>query len=295
MKIIVSNWRVGIFRMLMVGPVGLALVACGGTGTDSSASIPVVTAGAGQPIPEPTPTPTPTPTPSPTPTPTPMPTPTPTPAPSPTPTPTPTPAPITALRGVVAEGDSISVFWPGSYTGIYARTHPTVEYRGTAVGGAGIDNPGNGNGLIQRLAADLALHPAVVTVLIGANDLGGAESVDSWLASLWSYSAAVKATGAKVVICTVLPIYIPSNPTYTTIHNSRRVIANAAIRAAVGTRIDAVVDFAADPVMGPDGAARDNSLYIDGVHPTDATVAVMDGQTRLAAIYAPVLDNVLAR
>lgn len=202
-----------------------------------------------------------------------------------------------ALHGVVAEGDSISYFWAGSYTGIYARTHPTVEYRGTAVGGSGIDNPGNGNGLIQRLAADLALHPAVVTVLIGTNDLGGAESAQAWLDSLWSYVAAVKASGAKVIVGTVLPLYNAANASYTATHNSRRAVVNVAIRAAVGTRIDGVADFAADPSMGPDSAARDPSLYHDGTHPSDATIVGggLDGQSRLAAIYAPVLDRVLAQ
>src|SRR3954466_15582473 len=50
---------------------------------------------------------------------TPTPTPTATPTPTPTPSPTPTSAPATSGL-VLSEGDSISIFWAGNHTGIYA-------------------------------------------------------------------------------------------------------------------------------------------------------------------------------
>ena len=78
--------------------------------------------------------------PDPTPTPTPAPTPTPTPAPAPAPVPTPSPTPVPAgLSGVLSEGDSISYFWGGSHTGIYAASH-NVAYYGKAVGGSGLND-----------------------------------------------------------------------------------------------------------------------------------------------------------
>jgi hypothetical protein len=72
----------------------------------------------------------------------------------------------------------------------------------------------------------------------------------------------------------------------------RRVDVNAAIRAAVGSRIDAVADYAADPVMGPDSAACNLALYKDGVHPTDNETPD-DGQAKLEVIYQRAVDSLL--
>ena len=63
----------------------------------------------------------------------------------------------------------------------------------------------------------------------------------------------------------------------------------------MGVHIDAVIDFAADPVMGPDSAAQDKTLYHDGLHPTDGCGMGCGGQGKLAAIYTPVVDRLLAQ
>jgi lysophospholipase L1-like esterase len=228
----------------------------------------------------------------------PLPSPTPSPSPMPSPSPTPAPSPAATLRGVVAEGDSISYKWAGSYTGIYAAARPSVEYHGAAVGGSGISNPSTGNGLMQRLPAVLARQPAVLTILIGANDLTNTSQYptpEDWLNALWDYVARVKATGAKVAIGTVLPVYFENSPFVTNLHNGRRHIVNAAIRSAVGSKIDAVIDFAADPVIGPDVAARDKKLFSDGIHPTDPSLGAGSGQERMFIVYAPVLNKLIAK
>ncbi|WP_198355503.1 SGNH/GDSL hydrolase family protein [Sphingomonas sp. MA1305] len=192
----------------------------------------------------------------------------------------------------MSEGDSISVFWGGSHTGIYAALHPNVPFAGKAVGGSRISDS-NGNGLVQRLTTDLALQPGYVTILIGANDLGDGNyaSADLWLNALWAYVATVRASGAKVAVGTVLPICVAGFPQYVATHNARRAIVNPAIRQAVGTRIDAVIDFAADPDMGPDTAACDTRWYKDGLHPTDGANDFTGGQGRMARIYSDALDK----
>ncbi|MGK6322569.1 SGNH/GDSL hydrolase family protein [Sphingomonas sp. DT-51] len=218
----------------------------------------------------------------------PEPTPSPSSAPSPSPAPDPAPAATTPVgNGVVSEGDSISVFWGGNHTGIYAASHPKVTFHGKAVGGSGV------NDLEARADADLALHPRVLTVLIGANDLQGASGARAWLEQLWRYTARFKAAGIKVAVGTLLPINIPEQPRYTALHAERRQIVNAEIRAAVGHEIDAVIDFAADPVMGPDAAPLDKTLYKDGLHPTDGAPGGAGGQGKLALIYAKALDALL--
>jgi hypothetical protein len=69
--------------------------------------------------------------------------------------------------------------------------------------------------------------------------------------------------------------------------NTARVPYNAGLRAAVGTKIDGVIDFAADPVMGTDAAPCDTALFQDGLHPTEV------GQANMAVIYGPAVDRAL--
>lgn len=183
----------------------------------------------------------------------------------------------------MAEGDSISLLSPVGYTGIYSLARPTLRFIDTAVAGSGVRT------LIDRAPADLARNPAVITVLIGANDLGGDDTAEEYIALLWQYVATLKASGAKVALSTVLPTYWADYPQITTRHNTKRIAVNAAIRAAVGTRIDAVIDYAADSDIGTDAAATNRIWYQDGIHPTEL------GQARMAIIYAPVVDRLLGR
>ncbi|MBY9062903.1 SGNH/GDSL hydrolase family protein [Sphingomonas yunnanensis] len=203
------------------------------------------------------------------------------------PTPAPSTAPAASGSGVLSEGDSISVFWGGSHTGLYAASHPKVTFHGKAVGGSGV------NDLAARADADIALHPRLLTVLIGANDLQGASGARAWLEQLFRYTARFKAAGVTVAVGTLLPVNMPDQPHYTSIHNERRQIVNAELRAAVGHEIDAVIDFAADPVMGPDTAPLDKALYKDGLHPTDGAPGGVGGQGKLALIYAKAVDALL--
>lgn len=271
-------------RSMLTGVALFALAGCGGGGSASSAGSngPVVV------VPPATPTPTPAPSPTPTPT--------PTPTPVPTPTPTPTASPVGGvLSGVLDEGDSISVFWGGNHTGIYAALRPNVPFYGRAVGGSGLAS------MAARFDADVVFKPKVVTILIGANDVSSIGAVGSpyqtgqqYLDGLFSYAAKWRASGAKVLFGTVLGQCQSGNPNgVNDRQNTNRIPVNAGIRAAVGTKIDAVIDYAADPVMGTDAAACDKTLFQDGVHPTDGAGLGIGGQGKLAAIYAPVVDRAL--
>ena len=148
----------------------LALTGCGGGSGGSS----------GQSVSPPSPAPTPAPTPAP-------------PPPSPPPPPTPT------GPDVLSEGDSISVFWGGNHTGIYASTRPNLSFRGLAVGGSGMAQ------LEARKAVVLNAHPKVVTVFDCANDMLNFATAQDFVTVLFSYVADVRATGAKVAVATVSP------------------------------------------------------------------------------------------
>ena len=102
-----------------------------------------------------------------------------------------------------------------------------------------------------------------------------------------------KATGAKIALGTILPQCVAGQDVNNAAINANRVPINDAIRAAVGTKIDAVIDYAADPVMGPDAAACDTTLYMDGLHPTDGALGGVGGQGKLYVDYQPVVDRLL--
>lgn len=204
---------------------------------------------------------------------------------------TPTPSGKVVL---MSEGDSISVFWGGNHTGIYAATRPDQTHIGRAVGGSAVQN-NNGISLVERFDADMALKPTHMTVLIGANDMTNwmdASDPNSqptaWLNSLWSYTDKVRAQGIKVAVGTMLPQCYPTNQAYNDSFSRRRAIVNPAIRAAVGTHIDGVIDFAADGTIGDDADACDTNKYSDGVHPS------FTGQQRMAVIYGAAVDTLVS-
>jgi lysophospholipase L1-like esterase len=187
---------------------------------------------------------------------------------------------------VAAEGDSISVYAPGNYIGLYDNARANVTVCGLAVGGSDIER------VKARVSGVTNCNGEVVTLLIGANDLYNGQmsiTVDMWLAKVWAYTDSLRAQGYKVAVGTILPQHGVNGTAYIAEFTRRRPIANAAIRAAVGKHIDAVIDFAANPTIGPDSAAQNPALYPDGLHPSASAQATM------ATVYGPVVDKLLAQ
>lgn len=181
--------------------------------------------------------------------------------------------------GGASEGDSISVFWGGTHPGMFASRNPAVGLVGYAVGGSGI------NDLVARKQAVINANPAYLTVLIGANDATGYATADDWINALVSYTDSIKAAvGAKVMVGTLLPQC--NKATF----NTRRDEINARIRARLGTKFDAIADFAAASEFDQASDACNTTVFQpDGVHPTDPTQVGggADGQSRLLAVYEP--------
>ena len=212
------------------------------------------------------------------------PSPPPTSAPPATPSP-PSPPPVAAAGDgkivVVTEGDSIAVTWGGNHTGMYGSSRSDIEFHGLAVGGSGLIN------LISRIDAVLAFKPDLVSVHIGANDLASYATAQAYADALKVYVDQIRATGAKVVVTTVLPQQLGDASIK---HNAlRKELANI-IKSA--NWIDGVADFAADTAMGPDSAPFNLALYSDGLHPTDGTQGVGEGgQVKLFRIFKPAMDK----
>ena len=208
----------------------------------------------------------------------------PSPAPAATPSP-PSPPPVAAAGDgkivVVTEGDSIAVTWGGNHTGMYSSSRSDIEFHGLAVGGSGLNN------LISRIDAVLAFKPDLVSVHIGANDLASYASAQAYADALKVYVDQIRATGAKVVVTTVLPQQLGNASIK---HNAMRKELASLIKSA--NWIDGVADFAADPAMGPDSAPFNLAFYSDGLHPTDGTQGVGEGgQAKLFRILKPAMDK----
>jgi len=216
------------------------------------------------------PIPTPTPTPAPTPTPTPAPTPTPTPAPTPTPTPTPS-----GPFRVAAEGDSITAA-PDSYANVWAGNNPSLPFQNTAIGGS-VFRTGS-TPVVDRISSVLGFGANLVTLLIGANDFNTYASAQAYADDVFTYTDQIKASGAKIVLGTILP------RTGRAGWNTARAAFNTIVRNAVGSRIDGILDFDTTP-LGVDGAENDTELFGDGLHPTSA------GQATLATVYNATVNS----
>ncbi len=194
---------------------------------------------------------------------------------------------------VLAEGDSITFGQGSTNARSYVQRACLLAANGvamadTAVSRATLGAPGDGpgvNSLYGRLEDDARLiferragRKVVLTVLIGRNDLVGYGSAGAkaYADDLARYVGAMRGAGADLVVVATL---LPSDwAPFTAVRGE----LNAILRRPGWARahgIDALADFAASPIMGPDAAARDRTLYVDGIHPTDK------GYEALAPIY----------
>lgn len=108
----------------------------------------------------------------------------------------------------------------------------------------------------------------IFSAMIGGNGFAaaGTQALLDQITALAAYYDTFRNAGWSVICITWPP---RTTPTF----NPARNQVNTAMRGWQGTHCDAIADFAADPVAGPDAAASDTSLYSDGIHPTVSTNA----------------------
>ena len=172
-------------------------------------------------------------------------------------------------RKMAVEGTSISV--GGASFSLYKNIASTpITFTAFATNGATIAN------IISRVASvDAVYSPGdlnLLTIEFGANDFqtGLQATHEAALENLFVYCDARRAVGWKVIMGTLL-----SESSAHTTYLAARAYINPLIRAAVNVRIDAIIDWAADPIIGPDAAGNDTSLYSDGIHVTSKGSAIM--------------------
>ena len=144
--------------------------------------------------------------------------------------------------------------------------------------------------MVSRFAADItAKHPALVSILAGANDIGAVSNPDAAAITnnLQSMVSAATADGSKVILCTLLP----RNKTPGVPLDSGQVTALNSVNAWIRTRAVAgsvwVADWTVQMSVG-DGVTPNSSYFTDDLHPNSAGYEVM------ASVYTPVLGQVRA-
>lgn len=180
-----------------------------------------------------------------------------------------------AKKYYLAEGDSITAAAYSYANTVFANatTPPVFVATNYSMSGSKLINQ-----LLPRAPfVDAALPSAkggdkyIMSVLIGANDLSSTDAA-TYITQLRAYCSARVAAGWTLLLCTILPVN--GNATF----NSRRAVVNADIRANMAAYgATAIVDFAADPTMGPDDSQTTNpTLWVDVTHPNAAGHAILE-------------------
>lgn len=189
----------------------------------------------------------------------------------------------------VSEGDSITAGGTGgsvSYSRRYFNDNvPRVVFRNASLGGrdmAGVI--ANAATVDAFLTTYLFCQNNILSVLVTANDF--ANNVNTILTNLASYCDARRAAGWKVAVGTGIPRGPGGSGSAAT--ETWRATFNATVRTWVGVHCDAIMDFAADPIMGDYAQTTNATYFIDQIHPTDI------GQIRLKDIAKYALSGLTA-
>lgn len=166
---------------------------------------------------------------------------------------------------------------------MYSVSRGGMEWYGLAVGGSSLET------MVSRQAAVLAAKPDLVSIYIGSNDIAITSkfpTVDSFIAQLKAYVDPIRASGARVVICTLLPKQTADTAGSARFNVIRKEF-NEKIRKAEW--VDGIADFGASTIIGFDEAPYNLVLFqSDGQHLTKV------GHENAYVLYRPVMDKLFA-
>lgn len=193
-------------------------------------------------------------------------------------------------RALFFEGDSITAGGHagggGDFVSLVSAAMPAVTVTNYATSGADVSTLASraattDSGIATALVAgkEVILH-----VFLGANDIAAGTGA-TFLNNLRAYIDARRAAHSdlKIVVATALSKTADGDGGVA--FDIERAIANPGIRAWLGSRANAISDFAADARIGANGAATNLTYFDDGIHPINAGHAIM-GPIATAAINA---------
>lgn len=113
---------------------------------------------------------------------------------------------------------------------------------------------------------------AILMVQVGTNDAAIGRTDSQVVADLWTYCDARRAAGWRVVVFTLTDRTDAAVSAAQAAFDAKRASVNTSIRSGWATHADALVDLAADVLLGANGAAN-NATYFsaDRVHYTALT------------------------
>lgn len=205
--------------------------------------------------------------------------------------------PVVGPPLVVFIGDDVSANWGGGQEGLAFAEHPNWINRG--VGGQKSDE------VLARFQTDVIdLHPEVVHILVGTNDVypgwslfpSGANAIDS-AANVEAMVRMAQANHIHVILATIPPwgcnassCPLAETDDSTLSRYERIDIWNAWIELYALSQGIPVVDYHS-ALLGPDGEHYEPDLTMDGVDPSAAGYVVMTPMVKnvidaISSLYA---------
>ena len=183
-----------------------------------------------------------------------------------------------------AAGEARVVFMGNSITDGWARLFPTA-FPGKPYIGRGISGQTTPQMLVRFRADVVALHPKVVVILAGTNDIAGntgPSTLEMIEDSFMSMVQIAKAHHIRVVLSSVLPVY--DYPWKPGLAPAPKIIAlNAWLKRYASETGEIYLDY--HTAMADSRGGLPPNLARDGVHPTE------DGYR----IMAPLAEDAIAR
>ena len=178
--------------------------------------------------------------------------------------------PLAGQSRVVLMGDSITEGWP--------ELHPAF-FDGTGYIGRGISGQVSAQMLVRFRQDVIDLHPAVVVINAGTNDVAenqGPYSEDFAFGNIVSMTELARANGIAVVLTSVLPAAAFRWRPAITDAADKIAALNARIKAYAEAQGIPYVDYYTPMVVSDASRALNPAYSNDGVHPTAAGYAVME-------------------
>jgi acyl-CoA thioesterase-1 len=174
---------------------------------------------------------------------------------------------------VVFMGDSITEIWP--FHGPYPLAKDNEFFPGKFYVNRGISGQTTPQMLVRFRQDVIDLHPKVVVILAGTNDLAGntgpetAEDIEN---NLKSMSDLAHANGIQVVLCSILPVY--DYPWKPGLQPAPKIVAiNQWMKSYAAEKGYVYVDYYSAMVDARGGLPA--NLSKDGVHPNEAGFKIM--------------------
>ncbi len=179
-----------------------------------------------------------------------------------------------AELGPPRAGEQRVVFYGNSITDAWAKYFDSM-FPGKPYVGRGISGQTTPQMLVRFRQDVVSLHPAVVVILAGTNDIAGntgpstLEMIEDNLASMVEIA---KANDIRVVLSSVLPVY--DYPWKRGITPAPKIVAlNAWMKEYAGSHDVVYLDYF--PAMADERQGMKSELSGDGVHPNEAGYRVM--------------------